>query len=972
MKTKMLNCGALLLALLLMNMERAMGQAIPVPTIQWQKSFGGCYGVNALYDLQQTSDGGYILGGRSNCGISGNKTSTNYGYSDFWVVKIDASGNKIWEKSYGGLTEDSVTSLQQTSDGGYILGGYSQSVISGNKTSTNYGSYDYWVVKINTNGNKIWEKSFGGSSDDYLRSLQQTSDGGYILGGNSSSGISGSKTNINYGGVDCWVIKLDTNCNVMWQRSFGGSSDDYLNSLQQTSDGGYILGGYSESKISGNKTSTNYGDFDYWIIKADASGNKIWEKSFGGSGDDCLSSLQQTSDGGYILGGNSSSGISGSKTSTNYGYSDFWVVKIDASGNKIWEKSYGGPNNDCMRSLKQTSDGGYILGGYSESKISGNKTSTNYGYSDYWIIKVDANGNKVWDQSYGGSSRDDFYGIKQTSDGGYILGGCSYSVISGNKTSTNYGNVDFWVVKLDWVTPFANVPTPVQETYSCPITRQPGKDSLIIVTHGWIPKSDGETAPPNPDWIDDMANLVRSNLGSRGLNNWQVETFKWKEKAWFSTPISKLLDNAEKEGGSLGDCVGNQGWSHIHLIGHSAGAAVIQAATLNIKSKNIDTVVHTTFLDAYIGITYGGRSRYGVTADWADHYFTLDADTHDYLFFGRTASKLDHAYNIDISWLDPNKISLGRYRSTAGGGIEECFETATSHGWPHEFYSDTVPPVVVQIGSQGFGFPLSKEGGGWDFARANYSAYTDPIRVLGTSDEPCPLGNDYSAPVYPPWMMNFNQTPSVSSTTGLVENNGSFFTLSDVSAPQLHLSKEMLMSDTSNTSSAPTWLATVLSVTNKINLVFLDAEFTSTNGAEGILSVYWDTNSIGTVDERVVVPGLRHYVYSLPQIVTNGTHTLGFRLDSFSGAISSVTITNVALSFVGISDSFNLYLTGKDTNGFNLLKLKGPSGFNYIVETSSNLIDWSTMAILINTNGTVPFVDRTSNSTVRFYRVVGY
>jgi len=507
-----------------------------------------------------------------------------------------------------------------------------------------------------------------------------------------------------------------------------------------------------------------------------------------------------------------------------------------------------------------------------------------------------------------------------------------------------------------------------QETYSCDITRQSGKDSLVVITHGWIPKKDGDTVPPNPDWIDDMAGRVRNHVA----NNWQVETFEWKEKAWMTkTGIAtdKILENGEKEGVNLGNCLANQGWSHIHLIGHSAGAAVIQAATLIIKSANVNTVVHTTFLDPYIGFGYGGKAKYGLAANWADNYFAWDLETFDGIL-GKTASKLDHAYNVDVAWLDSKKVALGRYRSTENGGIEECFETVTSHGWPHDFYFYTVPPIIVQLDSQGFGFPLSKEGGGWDFALANYSSYMDPVRVLGTPDTPCFLGHDLSTPTYPPWLMNFSQALSTRSVSGVIQNSGNGLIITSALQPQQQ--SPWTTQKTVTTTAEPVWIVASIVVTNPVNFISFDAEFLSVN-AEGLLTVYWETNAIGSIDERVVLPGLQHYTYSLPAVATNGSHTLGFRLDSFSSVIPSVVITNVFVGFVGISDPFSLSLTGKDENGFNLLKLTGPSGFDYAVETSTNLIDWKVMAVLVNTNGAVPFVDKqSSNSPARFYRAVGY
>jgi hypothetical protein len=195
---------------------------------------------------------------------------------------------KQWDKDFGGSSSSSndLTSLQQTTDGGYILGGFSDSPAGGDKTQPSQGSFDYWVVKIDAGGNKQWDKTFGGSSGDRLTSLHQTADGGYILGGYSSSGAGGDKTQASKGGDDYWVVKIDASGNKQWDKTFGGSNQDYLSSLQQTTDGGYILGGYSSSGSGGEKTQPSQGSFDYWVVKIDAGGNKQWDKGFGGSGTD--------------------------------------------------------------------------------------------------------------------------------------------------------------------------------------------------------------------------------------------------------------------------------------------------------------------------------------------------------------------------------------------------------------------------------------------------------------------------------------------------------------------------------------------------------------------------------------------------------------------------------------------------------------------------------------------------------------
>jgi len=363
---------------------------------------------------------------------------------------------KQWDYRFGGTADERLTCFQQTSDGGYILGGRSNSNISGDKTQDTWGTFDYWIIKIDSLGIKQWDKDFGGTDDDQLYSLQQTADGGYILGGRSGSDISGDKTQDTWGTYDYWIIKVDSSGIKQWDKDFGGTNDDELYSLKQTTDGGYILGGWSYSDISGDKTQDNWDpadtSSDYWIVKIDALGNYQWDKAFGGTDHDELYSLRQTIDGGYILGGLSYSNSSGNKTQDSWGSHDYWIVKTDSLGNMQWNKDYGGTDRDALYSVQQTNDGGYILAGYSYSGISGNKTQALWGgiAGDYWIVKTDSSGNYQWDKDYGGTDNEDEFGnISQTPDRGYLIAGTSYSSISGDKTENNLADEQAWILKTD-------------------------------------------------------------------------------------------------------------------------------------------------------------------------------------------------------------------------------------------------------------------------------------------------------------------------------------------------------------------------------------------------------------------------------------------------------------------------------------------------------------------------------------------
>jgi hypothetical protein len=418
------------------------------PIIEWQKTIGGS-SYETLKEIQPTKDGGYILGGSSNNPISSN---------NYWVIKMNAIGNIEWQRLIGGKDNDVLESIQQTSDGGYILGGYSNSIVSLDKTEkacnlTNQWVpyYDYWIVKLDSVGNIKWQNSICASHDDYLHSIKQTFDGGYILGGITSSGIYYDKTVPFIGGEnDFWVIKVDSIGNIQWQKEFGGDSTDILTCMQQTNDSGYILGGYSNSNNSNTKKGKR-GSYDYWVIKLNSIGEITWQKVIGGSVAESLESIQQTTDGGYILGGESYSNISGDKTENSYGYTDCWVVKLNDTGTIEWQKTIGGNEGEYLNSIRQTYDSGYILGGTSYSNISGNKTDNSFGNDDYWVVKLNDLGTIEWQKTIGGSSKDLLNSINQTKDSAYILGGYSFSNISGEKTENSYGNSDYWVVKFKMI-----------------------------------------------------------------------------------------------------------------------------------------------------------------------------------------------------------------------------------------------------------------------------------------------------------------------------------------------------------------------------------------------------------------------------------------------------------------------------------------------------------------------------------------
>ena len=416
------------------------------PAIIWQKTIGGSSGDFSTV-FEPTSDGGFILGGYSTSNISGEKTENSHGGTDIWIVKIDASGNIMWQNTIGGSGEDLLTSLKQTSDGGYIMAAGSDSNISGDKAENSRGGLDYWILKLNSSGAIVWQKTYGGAQPDFDAYVVETTDGGYFVGGYSDSDVSGDKTVPTKGQRDFWPMKLDSSGAIVWQKSIGGSLVDRPQASFQTADGGFIMGGSSTSGISGDKTESNRGESDNWIVKLDSNGNVQWDKTYGGSGKDLMRNMIQTSDGGYLVGGYSKSNISGDKTENSRGDYDYWVLKLDGSGNLVWQNTIGGSGIDYVRDVKQISDGSFMIAGYSNSNISGDKTENSNGGYDYWLIHLNTSGSIISQNSIGGSGDESGTYILETADGNFAMFCSSDSNISGDKSENSRGVDDYWVFK---------------------------------------------------------------------------------------------------------------------------------------------------------------------------------------------------------------------------------------------------------------------------------------------------------------------------------------------------------------------------------------------------------------------------------------------------------------------------------------------------------------------------------------------
>lgn len=429
--------------------------------VLWEKSYGGSSG-DYLYDAQPTPDYGFILVGSSLSKRSGNKTENNVYDLDYWIWKMDENGDLEWQKNYGGQGSDRLMSVHCTTEGGFILAGTSDSPQGEFKKEDSRGQEDLWVIRLKPDGSEQWQRTIGGNSTELVNQVIQTKDGGFILAGASSSKPRyttsgntsvprGEKKAPHYGHLDYWVVKLDTGGEVEWEKTYGGIYKDVAESILQTEDEGYLIGGYSNSPQSETKSENSKGSGgDYWLLKLDKFGTIEWERTLGGDGDEHLYVLQAAKEGGYIAGGSSSSGTNGIKTKGNGKGIDFWVLKLNEYGEIDWQQTYDFGKTDVVTSIVENEDGTLLIGGYAQSeqpKTIDKQRSDKEGINDYVALKTDEEGEEKWRKVIGSSGRDVLRKMVETRDGGYVLAGTSDGRPSRDK-NTGKGQADFWVVKL--------------------------------------------------------------------------------------------------------------------------------------------------------------------------------------------------------------------------------------------------------------------------------------------------------------------------------------------------------------------------------------------------------------------------------------------------------------------------------------------------------------------------------------------
>lgn len=413
------------------------------PVLQWQKNYGGSL-EDVGMDLKILPDGNFIMFGFSVS--SDGDIATNHGpagSSDICLIKSDPAGNVLWKKSYGGSGDEDGYSIIATTDGGFAFVGTTFSNdgdVTGHHGSTTLP--DVWVVKLDASGNIVWQKSFGGSFGDYGGDILETS-GGFIISAGTNS-VDGDVSG-NHGGGDLWVFKIDNSGNTIWQRCYGGTKDEGASTINATSDGGFVL--TCRTNSTDGDVSNPPASYDAWVLKISATGVPVWDKCIGGNRGDYIGKVLINNDGSYFLAGYSgSNNLPGSFPNTGFSDVDAWVILLDAGGNTIWQKAFGGTKEDVIYDAIRSADGGYLLVGESLSKDG--IVCQKHIPLDMWLIKMDNAGNIQWNRTYGGSKLDQGIKLALNAAGECLV--LSQALSSDGDLTGNLGSTDFWLTRFSF------------------------------------------------------------------------------------------------------------------------------------------------------------------------------------------------------------------------------------------------------------------------------------------------------------------------------------------------------------------------------------------------------------------------------------------------------------------------------------------------------------------------------------------
>ena len=405
-------------------------------------TFGGSKNDSAQ-EVVSTSDGGYAVLGFTQS-MDGDILDKQNESFDFWVLKFNAENEIEWNKTFGGTADDKGSDIIQTTDGGFAILGSSFS--NDEDVSGNQGQNDYWLAKLDASGNILWQKSYGYQGADYGISVIQTSDSGYLVTGvldvTASNGEGNtSRTSNRHAGGDYWAIKLDASGTIEWSKYYGGLFTDTPEGIVETDDNEFIIVGGSDSMDT--DISSNIGSYDFWVVKISNTGAIVWEKSFGGDEIDEAWSITKSNDGNFIIAGDTRS--NNVDVSNNIGAADLWLIKISTNGELLWEKSIGGTSFDVARDITPTQDGGFLVAGSSRSNDV--DVSENKGQNDAWAVKIDSNGSIEWEKSVGGTNIDFAYGIVELNNKKVVVVGDTTS--NDEDIIQNKGFTDLLIINIE-------------------------------------------------------------------------------------------------------------------------------------------------------------------------------------------------------------------------------------------------------------------------------------------------------------------------------------------------------------------------------------------------------------------------------------------------------------------------------------------------------------------------------------------
>lgn len=539
------------------------------PAIEWQKCIGG-NNYDAINAIQPLADGGFILAGQTSSN-DGDITHSN-GAMDAWIINLDNGGNVLWQKNYGGTHIDIAIDIKLTADSGYVFLGTTSSTdgdVSGNHGGTN----DIWLVKLDATGNIQWQKCYGGPGQETSHSLQLTNDGGYIIGAYVTADggdIAGHHGNNNAN--DVWIVKTDSNGNMEWQKCYGGSQSDDITSVIPTTDGGYI---FSASVLStdGDVNCAHYSNQDIWLVKIDNDGNIEWQSCAGGNYGEVPDALLQSRDGGYIIAGIE---YSDDLPGTHGPGGDGWVVKFDSNGNIEWQRFLGGTQTDRLQTIIETNDG-YVVAGSSNS--TDGDICSNKGTDDLFIVKLNTDGSTAWKRTCGGTKNDGANAVVIANDGGFLVSGFANSNdgdVSGNH---NPNVADAWLVKLSF----------------------PGIDILPTIAIS----ADETTICPGKN-ISFSSSIT--NGGTQALYQWRVNGQSFSNDS-ASTNINTLKD------GDLVNCV---------LTSNSNCVTSATAISNNIAISLDTTLTPTDFLPASLQVCSYGNLEIKPTGTYKTYWWSTD------------------------------------------------------------------------------------------------------------------------------------------------------------------------------------------------------------------------------------------------------------------------------------------------------------------------------------------------------------